>query len=581
MAFLRNLLATLVGLTVFTLLGIFFIFGIIAAASVEEMPTVSEESVLSLKLSGVLFERSVDDPIADLFPGAAESRVGLLEIMKSIKHAKNDPKIRGIYLEPFFLSGGYASLQEIRDALLDFKSSGKFIYAYGEFMSEGDYYLASVADELYLNSQGNLEFNGLSANVTFFKGMFDKLDIEPVIFRVGSFKSAIEPYTRKDLSAENELQLSELLGNINDFYLQNVAESRAIDFERIKNIQNQMEVQVPEEAEALGLVSKVGYKDELLSLIADELGEEDISDINFISHSKYHKTLSGEYSSNKIAVIMAEGNIIIAGDESENIVGYKLAKEIRAARENKSIKAIVLRVNSPGGSITASDLIWHELELAKKEKPVIASMSTYAASGGYYIAMPCDTIVAQPNTITGSIGIFSMLFNLEDFLENKLGITHDVVNTGEYSDMITVTREMNAQEKAIMQKGVDRGYDTFITKAAAGRGLTKERINELGGGRVWTGQQALEFGLVDKLGSLDDAIAIAAEAAGVSDDHSVRYLPVQKPFIEEFMTRLGGEVSVRLFEPDYGILQPYMNDMKELQSLQGIQARMPMKLEIQ
>ena len=581
MAFLRNLLATLVGLTVFTLIGIFFIFGIIAAASVEEMPTVSEESVLSLKLSGVLFERSVDDPIADLFPGAAESRVGLLEIMKSIKHAKNDPKIRGIYLEPFFLSGGYASLQEIRDALLDFKSSGKFIYAYGEFMSEGDYYLASVADELYLNSQGNLEFNGLSANVTFFKGMFDKLDIEPVIFRVGSFKSAIEPYTRKDLSAENELQLSELLGNINDFYLQNVAESRAIDFERIKNIQNQMEVQVPEEAEALGLVSKVGYKDELLSLIADELGEEDISDINFISHSKYHKTLSGEYSSNKIAVIMAEGNIIIAGDESENIVGYKLAKEIRAARENKSIKAIVLRVNSPGGSITASDLIWHELELAKKEKPVIASMSTYAASGGYYIAMPCDTIVAQPNTITGSIGIFSMLFNLEDFLENKLGITHDVVNTGEYSDMITVTREMNAQEKAIMQKGVDRGYDTFITKAAAGRGLTKERINELGGGRVWTGQQALEFGLVDKLGSLDDAIAIAAEAAGVSDDHSVRYLPVQKPFIEEFMTRLGGEVSVRLFEPDYGILQPYMNDMKELQSLQGIQARMPMKLEIQ
>ena len=581
MAFLRNLLATLVGLTVFTLIGIFFIFGIIAAASVEEMPTVSEESVLSLKLSGVLFERSVDDPIADLFPGAAESRVGLLEIMKSIKHAKNDPKIRGIYLEPFFLSGGYASLQEIRDALLDFKSSGKFIYAYGEFMSEGDYYLASVADELYLNSQGNLEFNGLSANVTFFKGMFDKLDIEPVIFRVGSFKSAIEPYTRKDLSAENELQLSELLGNINDFYLQNVAESRAIDFERIKNIQNQMEVQVPEEAEALGLVSKVGYKDELLSLIADELGEEDISDINFISHSKYHKTLSGEYSSNKIAVIMAEGNIIIAGDESENIVGYKLAKEIRAARENKSIKAIVLRVNSPGGSITASDLIWHELELAKKEKPVIASMSTYAASGGYYIAMPCDTIVAQPNTITGSIGIFSMLFNLEDFLENKLGITHDVVNTGEYSDMITVTREMNAQEKAIMQKGVDRGYDTFITKAAAGRGLTKERINELGGGRVWTGQQALEFGLVDKLGSLDDAIAIAAEAAGVSDDHSVRYLPVQKPFIEEFMTRLGGEVSLRLFEPDYGILQPYMNDMKELQSLQGIQARMPMKLEIQ
>lgn len=580
LAFFRSLLATLVGLFLFFLIGFFIMIGIFSAASVEELPSVADESVLSLKLSGILLERSVDDPFADLFPETSVSRVGLLEIVESIKAAQDDPRIEGIYMEPFYLSGGYASLQEIRDALVDFKSSGKFIYAYGEFMSEGDYYLASVADEIYLNSQGNLEFNGLSANVTFYKGLFDKLDIEPEIFRVGSYKSAIEPYIRKDLSEENEYQLSELLENVNDFYLKNVSDSRSIDFDRLKDIQSQMLVQVPEEAEELGLVSDVGYKDQLLSLIVDKLGLDEIDDINFISYRKYHKTISSDYSKNKVAVIIAEGPIVLAGDESESIVGSKLAKEIRLARESNSVKAIVLRVNSPGGSITASDLIWHEIELTKKVKPVIASMSTYAASGGYYIAMPCDTIVAQPNTITGSIGIFSMLFNFENFLENKLGITHDVVTTGEYSDLITVTRSMTQQERAIIQKGVNRGYETFISKAAAGRGLTKEKINELGGGRVWTGQQALEFGLIDALGSLEDAVEIAAESAGISDDYRIRYLPVQKPFIEEFMTRLGSEAQVRMFKPDYGILQPYMDELMVLEQLQGIQARMPMNLEI-
>ncbi len=580
LSFFRSLLATLIGLFLFTIIGFFLLFAIIGAASEEPVPEVKDQSVLALKLSGVLMERAYEDPFEDLFPGNTVSSHGLLEILQSIESAKDDSKIEGIYLQPSFLSGGFASIQEIRDALLDFKSSGKFIMAYAEYMTEGDYYLANVADHLYLNSQGSVEFNGLSANVTFYQGLFEKLDIEPEIFRVGEYKSAIEPYIRKDLSKENEYQLSELLNNINNHYLEGVANSSDLSFDRVKEIQDKMLVQVPEEAEEFGLVTKVAYKDELLNLIVDELGLDEIDDINFISYKTYHKTVSSAYSRNKVAVIMAEGNIVMAGDPNTSIVGSKIAREIRKARDNDAVKAIVLRVNSPGGSITASDLIWHEVELAKKVKPVIASMGTYAASGGYYISMPCDTIVAQPNTITGSIGIFSMLFNVGDFLENKLGITHDVVSTGEYSDLITVTRSMTPQERAIIQKGVNRGYDTFISKAAAGRGLTKERINELGGGRVWTGAQALEYELVDVLGSFDDAIEIAAEAAGISDDYSVRYYPEQKPYFEELIERLGSDVRMKVFEPDYGILQPYMEDLKTLQELEGIQARMPMNLEI-
>lgn len=580
LSFFRSLLATIVGLFLFSFIGFFLLLFIIGAASEDPIPEVKEQTVLSLKLSGPLTERAQEAPFEEIFPGTGVSSHGLLQILQSIESAQSDPKIKGIYLEPSFLSGGYASLQEIRDALLNFQSTGKFIMAYGEFMTEGDYYIASVADKLYLNSQGSVEFNGLSANVTFYQGLFEKLDIEPEIFRVGEYKSAIEPYIRKDLSKENKYQLSELLNNINNHYLQGISESTNQSFDRVKEIQDQMLVQVPEEAEEYGLVTKIGYKNELLNLIVDELGLNEIDDINFMSYKQYHKTISGSYSRNKVAVIMTEGTIVMAGDANTSIVGDKVAREIRKARDNDAVKAIVLRVNSPGGSITASDLIWHEIVEAREVKPVIASMGTYAASGGYYISMPCDTIVAQPNTITGSIGIFSMLFNVGDFLENKLGITHDVVSTGEYSELITVTRSMTPQERAIIQKGIDRGYETFISKAASGRGLTKERIDELGGGRVWTGTQAKEHDLVDILGSFDDAIEIAAEVAGISDDYSVRFYPEQKPYFEELIDKLGGEVRMKIFQPDYGMLQPYMEEIKTLQELQGIQARMPMNLEI-
>ncbi len=483
-------------------------------------------------------------------------------------------------MEHMYLSAGYGALQEIRDALLNFKSAGKFIYAYGEFISEGDYYLASVADGIYLHPQGNLEFNGLSANVTFYKGLFDKLGIEPEIFRVGSYKSAIEPLIRKDLSPENELQLKELLASLNETYLDEVAGTLNVDRSELENIQSQMLAQVPEEAEAYGLVTKLAYEDEVKDIITEEMGLDDFEDVNIISFKRYAKTVAGKYSKDRIAVIVGEGEIVMGGDESEAIIGEKFAREIRRARENKSVKGIVVRINSPGGSITASDMIWREVQKTQEVKPIIASMASYAASGGYYMAMACDTIVAQPNTITGSIGIFSVLFNFQDFLDKKIGITNDAVSTGEYSDILTVTRPLSSAEKAIFQKGVERGYKTFIDKVSEGRGMETAEVEAIAGGRVWSGNQALDNGLVDVIGSLQDAIDLAAYKAGVEDDYKVSYYPRLKPFFEEFISRFGEEVSIRVLGRE---TVPSLQTLRELQHFakqNGIQTRMLGDIEI-
>ena len=313
-------------------------------------------------------------------------------------------------------------------------------------------------------------------------------------------------------------------------------------------------------------------------MVASDLGIEDTKDIKFVSVKKYNKYYSDPYAKDRIAVIFADGSIVNEGDDSQ-IVGYKLAKEIKKARENKAIKAIVLRINSPGGSLIASDLIWHEISLTKGVKPIIASMSDVAASGGYYIAMQCDTIIAQPNTITGSIGIFGMMFNLEDFLENKLGITHDVVKTGDHSDLYTVTRSLTDFEKGVIQKGVEKGYQTFLNKAAKGRGVSPDEIDKVGGGRVWTGAQALEIGLIDIIGNYNDAVTLAAIKGGISDDYKVVFYPAQKTLIEQFIGDVQNEVSVRL-HLESRLLAPYLKQLEELNQMKGIQARLPMDIVI-
>ncbi|MFT6866816.1 MAG: protease-4 [Cyclobacteriaceae bacterium] len=575
MAFLRNLLATIVGLFIFFFLGIMLVAAIASAG--DETPVVESNSVLGINMSGFLMERTKDDPLEQLF-GNSPAPLSLIDILAAIKAAKNDSKIHGIYIKPMYLQAGQSSLLEIRNALVDFKESGKFIYAYGEYISESDYMVVSVADSLFLNPEGSLEFNGLNASVTFFKGLFDKLDIEPEIFRVGEYKSAIEPFIRKDLSDENKLQLSELLGSIHQSYLNAVEGNTSIDFLTLKNISDKMLARNPETAMQYGLISKVGYEDELKTVIRRKIGLDEEDEINFISCKKYMKSISGTYSSNKIAVIVADGEIVM-GSDSEVVGGKQFADEIRKARENESVKAIVLRVNSPGGSLTASEQIWREIKLTKGVKPIIASMSNVAASGGYYIAAPCDTIIAQPNTITGSIGIFGMMFNFGEFLENKLGITSDNVNTGEFSDYMTVMRTLTPGERMIIQTQIERGYETFVTRVSEGRGMTRDEVKNVAGGRVWSGAQALDRGLVDILGSYEDAIVIAATKAGVADDYRVRYYPEQKEFLDQLLENIE-DMNASIFATKESIITPYLKKIESLQRMTGIQARMPGDLQI-
>lgn len=575
MAFLRNLLAALVALTIFTFVGIFIFFGIISAVgSAEETTVVDNNSVLYFNMSGALADKAADDPFLEAINNGPTMH-SLLDIIDAIGEAKYDDRIKGLYIEPMYLAGGYAGLQEVRDAILNFKESGKFVYAYGEYLSESDYYVVSVADSIFVNPTGAIEFNGLSANITFYKGLFDKLDIQPEIFRVGNFKSFVEPYIRKDMSKENRLQYSSLLNSMYDTYLSNVSSSTGMAVRDLKDISDQMKVRLPKDAKEYGLIHKVGYEDELKSVMKEKLGLEEDGKIKFISLKKYGKAIDADYSSNRIAVIVAQGDIVMGGDEG--IVGATFAKEIKKARENSSVKAIVMRVNSGGGSMTASDMIWRELMLTKGKKPVIASMGNAAASGGYYIAMPADTIIAQPNTITGSIGIFGLWFNLTNFLGNKLGVTHDVVKTGEFSDIYTVTRELEDHERQIIQGTVDEGYEVFTQKVAENRNMTQADVKKVAGGRVWSGEQAIDIGLVDMLGSFDDAVQLAAEMAGVEDDFRVSFYPRQKPFLEEFLDKMSGAIQTKVFGTQ---IDPMLKQLNKLKQLEGVQARLGGDLEI-
>ncbi len=585
MAFLRNLLATILGLIIFSVVAFLIFFTIIVASvsSGDEPPVVKKNSVLHLQLTGTLQERTVEDPFADLVFNDGPREIGLMNTLDVLAAAQQDDKIRGIYMEPSSIQGGSASLSEIRDALIEFKKSGKFIYAYGTYLSEADYYLASVADSLYIHPEGSIELNGLSANLTFYKGAFDKLGVKARIFKVGKYKSAVEPYFRKDMSDENRYQVKSMLNSIYGTYTKDVSSSVNKTSEELRNISDKMLVRLPEDAIELGLVTRLAYHDEVTSMIKDEISISEKKKINMIKASDYYKVAGSRYTEggdDRIAVIVAEGEIVMGNGRSD-IAGDFFAKEIRKARKNKRVKAIVLRINSPGGSLTASDILWREIMLAKAEKPVIASMGDVAASGGYFMAMPCDVIVARPNTITGSIGIFGMTFNLEDLLEDKLGITHDVVNTGEYSDISTITRTLRPEEAAIIQHGVEKGYETFTTKAAQGRGMTVEAIKEVASGRVWTGEQALEINLIDELGSYDRAIEIAAEKADLLESgYSVAYYPEKQNTIEEFFGTAGKNAKVKIADEQYGQLAPFIKKLKNIQNYQGIQARMPFDLEI-
>lgn len=577
--FLTSCLGTVVGII---LLFIIFIVYIVAAVNSDKSVVIGEGSVLVVKLDRPITELEVEEPLAELLPTADNESIGLVELREAIRNAKIDSKINGIFLNAPQVGAAFSTLDEIRTALEDFKSSGKWVVAYADSYTEGGYYLSSVADKVYMNPTGQVELNGLAIEVNFFKKMFDKLEIKPEVFRVGDFKSAVEPFMRDNMSEENRLQLTEMIEDIYAHMTKELARSRNLPVERVKEIADKMLVRDSKQAVEFGLLDSLYYDDEVKDVLRERLGLGKDKSIPFVKYSDYRKALAVEGSSkNEIAVIVADGEIVPGKTQQSGIVGgATIRDQIRRARTSSRVKAIVIRVNSPGGAFTAADEMWREVYLAAQEKPVIASMGDYAASGGYYLAMACDTIVAQPNTITGSIGVFSVLFNLSDFMGNKLGITSEQVKTGEIGDLVTFTRTLTEQEKDIWQKQTNEVYEIFTSKAAEGRHMSQPDIKKVASGRVWTGSQALERGLVDILGSFDDAVKIAVEKANVADDYKLRYYPEQKSFLERRFGDYQDDVRTSALKKETGEYYYWFRQWERVKQYQGTQARMPFEFII-
>ena len=587
MKFLGNVLAVIVGLFVFSIVSMLIFFGILGlvASSSEKEVTLEKNSILHLDLNGrTLVERTSDEDLvfgSFLDPFGGENTAGLVNLKKAIGEAKTNENVKGIYLNAGLFGAGQAGLLELREALIDFKTSGKFIVAYDEAYSEGGYFLASVADEIYLNPLGGIDFNGFSSEGIFLKGFFEKVGIKPEVFRVGEFKSAVEPFILDKMSPENRLQTQYFLDDINNHAIELIAKSRGIAQDSLVIINHQMLVRKPKDAVTYKLATALKYEDEVQSILKEKLGlkeDDQISTINATDLGGMAKS-QNTTSANRIAVILAEGDIV-DGNAEGAISSEKFAKEIRKARKDENIKAIVLRVNSPGGSILASEVIWREMSEAKKVKPVIVSMGEVAASGGYYIAAPADTIVAQPNTITGSIGIFGILFNVQELVNDKLGVTTDVVSTGELSDFGNMARPLTEVERTIIQSSVEDGYETFISRVAEGRGMHPDSVRKVASGRVWTGTQAKARGLVDVLGGLDTAIGIAAAKIKAGEDYRVVYYPEKKLWFEELMVSFSDKVQVRILETQLGEQYPLYQKIQKLKNYQGVQVRMPQEIVI-
>lgn len=578
--FFKYVLATIVGLFAFFILSIMLLGAIGSAfSSGSNVTEVKENSVLKLELNRQIVENAPsEDPFEGLFQNS-NLKVGLIDLKEAIANAKLDPNIEGIYLKAEYPVAGISTLEELRNALIDFKESGKFIYTYGEVMSEPAVYLNSVADRIFLPEVGDIEFNGLNAQISFMKGLFDKIGVEPVIFRVGEYKSAVEPYVRTNMSPENKEQISSYVNSIGNHIYAQVAESRGLTVEEINETLNNP-VGSAEDALEKKLITDIGYFDEFEDVLREKLGLDEgdkISMVSLKSYAKAKKYVETGDRNNRIAVIIGQGTIYSGEGNNESIGSDSWIKELRKAAKDRKVKAIVLRINSGGGSALASDMMWREIELAKKEKPVYASMGDYAASGGYYMAMPCDTIVANPTTVTGSIGIFGMLFNAQELLNNKLGITFDGVETHEHSDFPSMVSEMPQVEKNMIQRMVNQGYERFTTKAAEGRNMELNDLKSLAGGRVWTGLQAKENGLIDVLGGLEDAVELAATRVGIEDDYQVRYYPKAKSELEIIMEKISEQSQVSLTKK-LGALAPYLEEFNHLIKSDRLQAKLPYEI---
>ena len=584
--FLKFTLATITGIIVSGVLlfivSILMMFSMLYSSDSEV--TVRENSILKLDLNGSLVERSGEDPWAILM-GDESAAYGLDDLLASIRKAKENENIKGIYIEATDLAtDGFAALKEVRDALADFKESGKFIVAYGDMYTQPMYYVASVADRVLLNPEGMLEWSGLSSMPVFYKDLMDKLGIRWQIFKVGTYKSAVEPFIGMEMSEANREQTTDYLTSLWGEMTAEVAASRGVTVDDLNRAADRMLLFQPAaECVQAGLADTLIYKNDVRDYLKQWVGidkDDDLRTLGLKDMKNVKKNVPKDKSGNIVAVYYADGMIgsLMAGD-GESIDGNQMIRDLRELKEDEDVKAVVLRINSPGGSAYDSEQIWHAVGELKKEKPVIVSMGDYAASGGYYIACNADTIVAEPTTLTGSIGIFGMMPDMQG-LAQKVGVSFDVVKTNEFSDMGIPVRPMTESEKALMQAYVERGYDLFLTRVSEGRGMTKEAVDQVGQGRVWTGVRAKELGLVDELGGLDRALEIAVARAGVEGYTRMDY-PAKKSAWEQLMEFSPADyVKARVLQGRAGQWLRGVETLDRFEVKDALQARMPFEPNI-
>ncbi|MBP1640973.1 MAG: signal peptide peptidase [Bacteroidetes bacterium] len=581
-SFLKIVLATFVAVILASVFLFFILLGILGgiAASSSEETTVKPNSVFVLSLNGQIIERSEDNPFASLLKTYSDrtQEMGLNDILSAIKKAKTNENIKGIYLEAGSLMAAPASLREVRQALTDFKQSGKFIYAYGAFYSQGSYYIASVADKVFLNPEGMVNWHGVAVQKTFYKGTFDKLGVEMQVVRVGTYKSAVEPFITTKMSDANREQVTAFSNSIWKTVVDDVASSRRITPEQLNLFADQgISFKPAAELVKVRLVDSLLYDDGIQSYLKKKIGAKEKDDLSLVKLETMKNAASDEkISENKIAVVYAYGEI--DGVNSDGISSEEMVETLAKVRKDDKIKAVVFRVNSPGGSALGSELIWREVNLIKNQKPIFVSMGDYAASGGYYISVPADMIIAQPNTLTGSIGVFGMFPNVSG-LAKKVGLSFDGVKTNKYSDLPSVNQAMNPEERDLLQAYVNHTYETFVNHCATGRKMTPDAIKKIAEGRVWTGEQAKRLGLVDALGNLNDAVVLIAKKTHLSTYNIVEY-PKQKSFIEKFMSSLDAKMQERVQKAQLGEYYPYLKQIRDVSSLQGIQALMPLGITV-
>lgn len=585
--FFRSFFAALLALIVFSIIAVGFVFVMIAAVSSSVMSgketATGDNAVLVLDLSDHFSEVASTDPIGSVLGNEEDKVPSLYDVVRMLNHARNDASVKGLYLKCEENANDFASSDELRHALLSFKSSGKFVYAYATGISQKAYYVANVANKLYCHPTGGVEWHGFAMQMPFIKTALEKLEIEPQIFYAGKFKSATEPLRETQMTEANRIQSTELLHDLYGQFLLKASQARGVDTALLHQYADSNALQFASDALSKKMVDGLRYDDEVKEEIRQQLKLEKDASINFVTLGKYASAVGFKQSGkDRIALIYAEGTIVDGQGERSSIGGDTYRNYIRKARTDNSIKAIVIRVNSGGGSAMASEVMWREVELAKKVKPVIVSFGDVAASGGYYMSCAADSIFAQANTITGSIGVFGLLPNFQKFFNDKLGVTFDEVHTSPDANFMSVTRPLSPSQKRAIQNGIDTTYLQFKTRVANGRKRPIEYIDSIAQGRVWSGARAVELGLVDRIGGLGDAIAAAAAKAGINDYRLSEY-PARQNLLEMLLKEKTESSKESAIKQELGAegYKTYTAIRNMKQFIGKVQARMPFEISIQ